>query len=94
MDDGTSISVAPEPAYFEVTFERAARIWWALAWRGLLYCGLSGFLIGAVEGFWGLARLAVPSGVLVGIPVGTYVVRCVLRKRYQNFSIRLVPSTR
>jgi hypothetical protein len=94
MADATSIPVASEPAYLEVTLGRAIRVWWALFWRGLLYCGLAGLLIGFVEGLIGFGRpqITMPSGFLVGLPVGVYVVRAALRKQYRHFSIRLVAS--
>ena len=32
----------------EVTWERVAKIWWALAWRGVLIGGLVGLVVGVI----------------------------------------------
>jgi hypothetical protein len=77
----------------ELTFKRAAVIWWALFWRGLLLALGSGFVVGFVEGLLGFNKLAVTmsSGFIVGIPAGIYAVQLALRKRYSHFCIQLVP---
>jgi hypothetical protein len=87
--------------YLEPTFKRAAIVWWSLLWRGvLLGCG-AGFLVGFVEGFIGVLvgisvaavrPVALVSGLLLGVPIGIYVVQYVLRKRFGEFTIRLVPT--
>ena len=88
-------------AFLEPTFGRAARIWWALLWRGILISVGIGIVIGFVEGLGGtlmgipsskIMLLSVPSGVLIGIPVAIWVVQMVLRKRFRDFSIRLIAS--
>jgi hypothetical protein len=91
----------PNADFLEPTFKRAAIVWWALLWRALLLGGGAGFLIGFVEGLIGalagfstgtIRPLALISGILLGIPVGIYVVQVVLRKRFGEFTIRLVPT--
>jgi hypothetical protein len=103
MATGGSIdaSVAVSTNYLELTFQRAISIWWALMWRGILMGIGSGFVIGFIEGMilgaMGVSLVIIPritaiSGAIVGIPVGIFVVQLALRKRYREFSIRLVAN--
>ena len=87
----------------DVTWGRAAKVWWSLMWRGLVFGGIAGGLAGFVIGFiMGAARASRESiamltfwaGVLVAIPVGILVVRHVLRKSWSDFRIALVAKTR
>jgi len=70
-------------------------------WRGILFGGGAGFVVGFIEGFIGamigvstivIRNLALLSGVIVGVPIGIYVVLLVLRKNFGEFTIRLVPT--
>lgn len=85
----------------EVTFERAAQIWWAYVWRNLLLCALAGFVIGfiigvvgAVAGFTPLERnvliwfFALPSAIGISI----WVLMRVLKKKFRTFRIVLVQN--
>jgi hypothetical protein len=92
---------APGPS-MDVTWSRAAKVWWSLAWRGVLFGGTAGFLAGFVVGFvmWSpgaprrlLTTMEYLAGALVGIPVGIWVVRNVLKKSWSDFRIALVPKT-
>ena len=94
------ISLTPNVDFLEPTVGRAARVWWALIWRGVLFGAGAGFVVGFVEGFVGaligasaitIRILTLVSGLVVGIPVGIYVVLLVLRKNFREFTIRLVP---
>lgn len=84
----------------EVTWTRATKIWWSLAWRGVLFgmiaAALAGFLVGLVLGSAGNPELVEPTaritGMAVGIPIGIWVVRTVLSKEYRHYRIALVPS--
>lgn len=95
------IPLAPNINFLEPTVGRAARVWWALMWRGILFGGGAGFVVGFVVGFVGaiagasataIRNIALVSGVIVGIPVGIYMVLHVLRKNFREFTIRLVPT--
>ena len=85
----------------EVTWNHAIRIWWSLAWRGILFSviagALAGFIVGAVLGALGMGenieKYGQLVGLLVGIPVGIWVVRIVLTLQFRSFRIALVPST-
>lgn len=92
---------ALEPG-LEITWGRATKVWWSLVWRGALFGGLAGFVAGFVLGFFmaiagashaliGAASLW--AGMLVGIPVGIWVVRNVLAISWSDFRIVLVPRT-
>jgi hypothetical protein len=85
----------------EVTWGRAARVWWSLVWRVLLFGAIAGFLAGAlVGGIAGAAGvnpqtislLGSLTGMAVGIPIGIWVVRWVLRKSWSGFRIVLMPK--
>jgi hypothetical protein len=87
--------------FFEPTFRRTAVIWWALVWRGVILGLGAGFLFGFIEGIIGawvgvspsfIRYFALISGLIVGIPVGIYVVQLALRKKYREFTVRLVPT--
>src|SRR5580692_8060113 len=88
-----------EPTFLEPTYGRAFLIWWALLWRSVLWSIGPGLTVGFVEAFIE-AKMGIPvvsmryvpfgSGVIIGILVGIYVVRSVLRKKYGGFAIRLV----
>ena len=94
-------TVVSQPLFLEPTFRRAATVWWAFLWRGVLLGFGAGFVVGFVEGFVGalagipsttIRVLTMASGAIVCIPVGIYVVQLVLRKSFGGFSIRLVAS--
>jgi hypothetical protein len=84
----------------EVTWGRAIKVWWSLAWRLVLFGGIAGFIAGAIIGGVGAAAGANPrtisslgslSGMVIGIPIGMVVVRWVLRKSWSDFRIVLLP---
>ena len=86
-----------------VTWEQATKVWWSLMWRAVLFGGLAGgafgMVMGGVMGALGTPietiRMATSwTGVLVGVPVGIWVVRNVLRKSWSDFRIVLVPLDR
>jgi hypothetical protein len=85
----------------EVTWGRAAKVWWSLMWRGLLFGGLGGGLMGFIIGYVMATVGQTPqqigvvttwAGGLVAIPIGIWVVRNVLRKSWSDFRIALAPK--
>ena len=84
----------------EVTWLRAARIWWSLVWRGMLFSMLAGMaagaILGLVFGFLGqtdnLEQYAEVVGIAVSIPVGIWVVKTVLTIQFRHYRIVLLPS--
>jgi len=70
-------------------------------WRALLFALCAGFVVGFIEGLVGtlagapkatLLLVARLSGFAVAIPVSIYAFQLVLRKRFGEFTIRLVPT--
>jgi hypothetical protein len=94
MDAASDVTV-------EVSWGRATKVWWSLLWRALLFGVLAGGAVGFVIGFI-LGAAGTPAqvitavttwaGVLIGIPVGIWVVRTVLRKSWSDFRIALVSA--
>ena len=84
----------------EVTWWRAARIWWSLLWRGLFYTiiitFLTGILVRLLAASLGLSEHVQPyaevMGLIAGVPIGIWVVKIVLEKHYSDFRIVLLPS--
>jgi len=84
----------------EVTWARALKIWWSYAWRCLLFSLAAAFALGFVGGLLlalvGLAELGPivgrVLGNLAGIMVSIIVLKVVLQKRFQDFTIKLVPA--
>jgi len=83
----------------EVTWGRALRVWWSIMWRALLFCFIAGFIAGFIVGFIGgmsgldpksIQLYAGIAGAAVGIPIGIWVVKTVLGKKYSEFRIALV----
>jgi hypothetical protein len=75
------------------------RIWWALIWRRVVFSTILGVILGASGGFIvgaaGRPDLGAPVGAVLGwlgsIPVSVLVLGIVPRKRYRQFSIRVIP---
>jgi hypothetical protein len=96
MSEPTSLSVASETTYLELTFRRALCIWWAYFWRHMLYGGAAVLVVGFLEGLAGLGErhlLLSLSAVLVMAAVSMCVLGVVLHKQFRHFSIRIVAST-
>ena len=83
----------------DVTWGRAAKVWWSLMWRTIMFGMLAGLvagaLIGAIAGAAGvntqtISYLGAISGVVVGIPVGIWVMRAILRRSWSDFRIILI----
>jgi hypothetical protein len=82
----------------EVTWARTLRIWWSYVWRCGLYGGLLGLLLGFVGGVV-VALMGRPDlsalvggiwGYLGAIPISIIMLRNILRKRFPEFTVRLV----
>jgi hypothetical protein len=86
----------------EMTSERVMRVWWLLAWRGLLGGWIIAitlaFLLGAVGGELGLdfpvtATIATVLSSLAGLTWGFFVVKMALEKKYKDFRLALVAKS-
>jgi hypothetical protein len=93
----------PTDGCLEVTWARAAKVWWSFMWRTVIFAafagGLLGFVVGAILGAGGASNQTITGtvtwlGLLIGIPIGIWVTRMVLRKSWSDFRIALVPNDR
>jgi LytS/YehU family sensor histidine kinase len=85
----------------EVSWGRAARVWWSITWRTVVFGMLIGFGIGLVAGVLGAASgttaatvQAISSlfGLVVGLLISLWAVRKVLTKSFADFRIVLLPK--
>lgn len=74
----------------ELSWERAIKVWWSLAWRGVLFGGIAGFVAGFIFGVLGLPNRSDVAGLVVGIPISVWVVKIVLAKSFSDFRLALV----
>lgn len=83
----------------EVTWGRVAQVWWALAWRGVLYAVVPSLIVGFVAGIY-MALNNIPIapnewkirllGAFIGIGVGIWVTKIILTKSFNTFRIALI----
>lgn len=79
----------------EVTWGRAFKVWWSIAWRSMLFGLLAsigfGLLWGVLAQLLGLGSGGMLFGSLLGFVLGVLIaiwaVRAVLYKRYSDFSV-------
>ena len=82
-----------------LTWNRTMRMWWLLAWRmvvgGAIFGALAGALGALISIFTDLLEYADVFGGILGYIAGvgwsTFVVRMMLRKKYADFRVALVP---
>jgi hypothetical protein len=83
----------------EVTFGRAAQIWWAWVWRAVLFGMLSSFPLGLLVsaigiplGFNALQLMPVSMilGAIAGIIISIWAQGKILKKKFSTFRIALV----
>ena len=74
----------------ELNWARAIKVWWSLAWRGILFGSIAGFIAGFIVGYLGFGNLGALAGLVVGIPIGMWVVKLVLAKSFSDFRLALV----
>jgi uncharacterized protein YneF (UPF0154 family) len=81
----------------DITFGRAAKIWWAWTWRSMLIGVVLGIAIGFVIGIFsatvGLRHASVVKvvcGIIVFIIVGIWIVTRILKKYFAGFRILLI----
>ncbi len=86
--------------FLEPTFKRTARIWWAWAWRSLLFGGAAGLFGSVVLSLSGILErisqnaaqyVGLALGIALAVPVGIWVFQMILEKDFGEFRIRLVP---
>ena len=84
----------------DVTWGRAASVWWSIFWRTflitVLLASVFGFLTGFLLALAGLEEKTLLWGQLVGIACaiigGVWAVKKVLEKEYRQYRLVLIPS--
>lgn len=85
----------------EVTFGRAAQVWWAWLWRAMLFSLLfsfvTGFVIGLAGQFAGLnPKEIIPINMLLGAGIGVmisiWMMTKILKKKFGSFRIVLIQN--
>ncbi|MBT8119776.1 MAG: hypothetical protein KJN89_08665 [Gammaproteobacteria bacterium] len=84
----------------EVTWSNTLIIWWSYVWRCILISMVVGFILGAIGGvIVGVMGKPDMGGIVGGIlgylgsiPVSIYVMKVILNKKYNKFSIALIPQ--
>lgn len=87
----------------EVTFARAARIWWAWLWRTLLVTVLASVALGLLVGLsarllpglfstapGAITHLGRIAGGLFGCVIGIGMMRYILRRSFGGFRVALI----
>src|SRR4051812_19934326 len=83
----------------EVTWGRAIKVWWSIAWRALFVSLVLGFGVGLVFGLFaaagGISSVAAAAlgqlaGGLLGIAVSVWAVRKALMRSFSDFTIVLL----
>ena len=84
----------------EITWQRAASVWWLIVWRALAMALIGGFIVGGGIGllgsFMGVSeetqvQVSTVIGSLMGIFFGILATRMALQKKYKSFRIALLP---
>ena len=87
----------------DITWGMAARVWWSLTWRTLVFIFpvvfVFSFILGVVMAMAGIPRepyaLAVQlAGASIGLIVNIWIIKRLLSKRYSNFSITVTHHQR
>ena len=88
----------------EVTWGRAARVWWSYLWRNLFAIvaamvigGLIGAVLGFILGIAGVAQnkivmLTLPIGMIVGLGISIVPIKMILGKNFGEFRLVLVKN--
>ncbi|MBD3584688.1 SoxR reducing system RseC family protein [Salinimonas sp. HHU 13199] len=87
MDSSTSTTI---------TWSMAARVWWSLTWRTLVFIFPAVFIVGLVIGTM-MAIADVPpgpyillaqlAGAIISLVMSIWIIKTLLSKRYSTFSI-------
>ncbi|MEX1024114.1 MAG: hypothetical protein WD226_03465 [Planctomycetota bacterium] len=82
----------------EVTWGRTLIVWWSFVWRADVFSAIVGMVLGFVGGVvvvlmgkseWG-ALVGAVLGYLGSIPVSICVMKIILEKRFNKFTVVLV----
>lgn len=71
------------------------KVWWSIVWRAGIIMGAVGFLIGFFGAIKGLSQPEIQfwAGLttnILAIPVGIYLLKLVLNKKYKTFRVAII----
>lgn len=86
----------------DVTYRESLKIAWSIMWRGILFGGGGGFLVGFILGIigsvLGVSTLAIQTTITLLVSVvGTLwlyplVIRMVIKKQFRGFKLQVIRS--
>jgi hypothetical protein len=89
----------------EITWKRAARIWWSYIWRniiaiigaviiGAIAGGVLGFILGMLGASTDTIKLIVqPIGILIGLGISIIPFKLILGKNFGEFRLVLMSTS-
>ncbi len=89
----------------EITWKRAARIWWSYIWRniiaiigafviGAIVGGVLGFILGMLGASTDTIKLIVqPIGFLIGLGISIIPLKLILGKNFGEFRLVLISTS-
>lgn len=90
----------------EVTWKRAAKVWWSYLWRSIIAIivamvlgGIVGFIIGFVLGAMGVSTqtiqfITAPIGMIIGLLISIVPIRMILGKDFGEFRLVLLQTSK
>jgi len=90
----------------EVTWKRAAKVWWSYLWRSIIAIivamvlgGIVGFIIGFVLGAMGVSTqtiqfITAPIGMIIGLLISIVPIRMILGKDFGEFRLVLLQASK
>lgn len=86
----------------EVTWKRAAKVWWSYLWRSIIAIivaivlgGIVGFIVGFVLGAMGVSTqtiqfITAPIGMIIGLLISIVPIKMILGKDFGEFRLVLL----
>lgn len=90
----------------EVTWKRAAKVWWSYLWRNIIAIiavmilgGIAGFITGFVLGALGASTqtikyITAPIGMIIGLLISIVPMKMILGKDFGKFRLVLLQSNK
>ncbi|MGO1233694.1 MAG: hypothetical protein ACTMHG_08240 [Marinobacter sp.] len=90
----------------EVTWKRAAKVWWSYLWRSIIAIivatvlgGIVGFIIGFVLGAMGVSTqtiqfITAPIGMIIGLLISIVPIKMILGKDFGEFRLVLLQTSK
>jgi len=90
----------------EVTWKRAAKVWWSYLWRNIVAIivamvlgGIAGFIIGFVLVAMGVSTqtiqfITAPIGMIIGLLISIVPIKMILGKDFGEFRLVLLQTSK